>query len=449
MNITLTLITLSILVYLLFFQIKIWKWRCFISPGFYFAALWILGVIGSKIFTDLDIVPLAFPHYLDELNVYVAFTGLCFLGLTKKGRKKINTDTIFLRFIPSYNIFLYAGLFLVLVALYAFVSAGANFNMGENRQAMHDTVESQSVLVGYAQSISSIFSICAGYAWGLIFVEKKKATLAQKMILLLPMLSGLIFSIYLGGRIDLIFSVVKYIIGFILAVPLLPAKKVRKKILLLGILCMFCVSIFISAVASQRQEHYGGDNEQFKLVTDGKLYMKVIYGPMEYMVSSYLGYQYRRDDFVDLNNLGYGSYTFNGFINWTLPFAGRIGLENFSIANQFDIYHPSQESYDFERIFFYTTHSSYIPIVQDFGTKGAFVLIFILTYLAHYFFIKIQQRQMIRYSSSLLMFLLFLFYWIKSNFYGFLMIPITMTTLYGLLVLDLLNYLFKRKKIIK
>lgn len=443
MNFILTVVDSVILILLIIRQIKIWQWRCFISPGFYFGFLWVLGVIGVFVFSSLEIFPITFPEYLDELNIYVGFTGLCFLLVTDKGRNTINENGMIFAFIPSFRIFLMFSSLLLIVAFTVFVLNGASFNMGAARERMHETLANQSVWVGYVGALSTVLSICAGYMYGKFFMGQTKLSYFRMVICLFPMISGLLFSLYLGGRVNFVYSIVEYVIGFSLAIPIHPAKKVNKKIVIYSLSGFVLVSFFISLVAAQRQEYYGGASYQYNIVKEAYPVMSVVYGPMEYMVSSYLGYQYRRDDLVDLNNLGYGLYTFNGFINWTLPFAGRLELENFSIAKIFGVYHDPQASYDFSRIYYYTTHSCFIPIVQDFGKWGAFPFILFLVYISHNLFVNIQKKYRIRYSSSLFMFYLFLFYWLKSNYYGYLMNSV-IVLLYGFIIIDIVN-LFRYK----
>ena len=444
MNSSITLIVFIILLCLIIRQIKVWKWRCLISPGFYFGALWILGVLGSDVFSKVGFLPLTYPEYLDELNIYVGFTGFCFLLFTKRGRCLVNENGAIFNFIPNFTVFSLLSIVTLLVALITFVSSGASFDMGQNRSVVHDTVRNQSNIVGYFQILSTVLSICSGYVYGKFFIGKLNLSLLKKIILILPIMSGLVYSIYLGGRVNFIYAICDCVIGFSLAIPLMPSKKISRKIIATCLALGLLISFFISAVAAQRQETHGGSSHLFTEVTADNILLKVLYGPVEYMTSSYIGYQYRRDDFVDLNNLGYGSYTFNGFINWTLPFSSSLGLGDASIAKTCGIYHRAQESYDFERLFYYTTHSCYIPIVQDFGTIGAFPFIFLLVYISHRLFINIQRRKFIKHACSFFIFYLFLNYWLKSNYYGYLMNSV-LIVLYGFLFIDIINYFLKKE----
>ena len=171
-----------------------------------------------------------------------------------------------------------------------------------------------------------------------------------------------------------------------------------------------------------------------------------MYGPIEYMMLTYVGYQFRRDDAVDLDNLGYGQYAFNGFINWTIPFAGQLGMGDVSIANALDIYYDNQETYDYERVAYNCTHSLYIPLVKDFGTSVLiYIVIVVLTYAAHFLFVKIQRKKYIGYACSLFLYYLFWNYWVKSNYYGTLSSTI-LIPFYGFFIVDFFKYCLKSNK---
>jgi len=294
MNIFIAYTVLLILVLLIIKQIKVWKWRCLLSPGFYFGLLWSFGVFGAPLFSVAGYLPLIYPEYLNELNILVGYTGLCFLILTKNGRERIpNKQKITLNFIPKKNVLTIISLILFITALYAFISNGANFNMGQARVLMHKTEESQSTLIGYVQTLSLPLSICYGYLWGRIYASNYNMSNQMKIISLLPLLSNFLFSLYLGGRVNLIYTLLQYVIGFCLYIPIYTFKKTSKKIFASLIIGAIIVSSFISAVAAQRQGYYGGTAEQFKTINKNNMIMEILYGPIEYMTASYLGYQFR------------------------------------------------------------------------------------------------------------------------------------------------------------
>lgn len=446
MNLPLAIIALVILILLIYRQISVWKWRVFISPGFYFGIVWTFGVLGCIVFDQLGILLEAYPQYIDELNGFVAFTALCFWILTSQGRKRIVEDRgVQLCYISSFSLFTILSTLLFIMGLLTFIQAGANFNMGLARERMHDNVAGQSVLIGYVRSMALPLCIYAGFVWGQFFSRECSFGILKKMALCLPLLANLLHSMYLGGRVDFVYGIVYYLIGFFLCVCLKPARKISNKVFGTALLGFVVLNLFITGISIQRAQHYNSDNNYQNIVANENAFLGMLYGPMEYVIASYTGYQFRRVDAVDLNHLHYGACTFNGFINWTLPFAGQLGLQDFSIAKLLGIYYNNQEGYDYERPFFYTTNSCYIPMVKDFGVYGVFFCITFLVYISHRLFVKIQEKRYINRAYKLFFYFIFFNYWLKSNFYGSLSEGLIIV-LYGLLIIDFCNWLSRSKK---
>lgn len=438
-------ITVVILILLVMRQISVWKYRVFLSPGFYFGAFWIFGVFGVSLFSMLDMIPMTYPEYVDELNILIGFTGLCFLLYTSWGRKKINQDAIVVNF-TTQQIFNILSVILLLAAVADFLRLGGQFNMGAAREALHENQASRPAWIGYIETLSLPLSVMAGYKIATTLMHKTKLSIANKIFLILPLVANFFFSVSVGGRVHFVYAFITYLIGCSLAMPMkLRLSQLKKPIIMLTIAIVLVIS-FISMVAAQRSQYYLGRVDEKQAYFESKYgALGFLYGPVEYMVASFIGYQYRRYDAVDLNELGYGQYTFNGFINWTIPFSGQLGLEDLSIAKTFDIYYDNQETYDFERMFYFTTHSCYIPLVKDFGTSYMlYIVIALLTYISHYLFVQIQRRSVIRNACSIFLYYIFWNYWVKSNYYGTLSSTV-LVPLYGFIIIDLVSHIFVRK----
>lgn len=436
MNSDIALITLTILIITLLYQIKIWKARVLLSPAFYFSIIWILGILGLLLFKSVDILIETYPEYIDELNILVGQTGLCFIAVTKIGLKKVNTQIISINYFVTFRLFALLSICYFLLSLYVFFVEGRGFDFVAARDNMHETIENRSFIVGYFRLLSIPLSIFAGSKIIKILLNLEQANFKKIAIIILPFVSDTLFSLTEGGRVAMVYGMMLYLVGAILTVPSNFKVKARKKIIFYGLLLAFFINSMISwigEVRSSKDDTY----ESTQLIKEKLGVYSFMYGAMEYVNSSYVGYQYRRVDAVD-KNLGYGQYTFNGFINWQIPFASRFGIENASIANAFDIYYFNQETYDFSRDYFYVTHSAYLPIIKDFGFLGSFFAIFFIVYLSHYFFIRIQQRRNINRSINFFFYYLFLIYWAKSNFYGTLSDSV-LVPLFGFLIVDFLN----------
>lgn len=440
MNEFLAIVTLVILIVLIVRTILVWHMRAFLSPALYFGAIWALGVLGVTIFHPVGLLYEPYPQYIDELHILVSFTALCFLFWTKKGRKAVNDKQIQLNFTFD-SVYVFFSILLFLIALYDFISLGGNLNMAQARQNVHEIQDSRSVIIGYGHTLLIPLSVYGGYKL-VSFLSSGISLFSPKMLFfILPLLSGFIFSVDVGGRVDVVYSFANYFLGMALYLPLHTSVRRYKRVFVWIVLGAFMVTFFISGVANQRDLYGKGYNTDAEIyLTEESPVLGALYGPVSYVVSSYSGYQLRRVDAVDPNQLGYGMYTFNGFINWTLPFSGLIGLGDFSIAKTFGIYYYNQETYDYQRELYYTTHSCYIPMIKDFGFWGSLICIFFLTLISHNAFVAIQKRKSLEYACSLFFYILFWNYWSRSNFYGTLSSTVLMQ-LYGFLIIDIANLL--------
>lgn len=442
MSLTIAFISLIVLAIGVYAQLTVWKARALMSPGFYFSVIWGLGIIGVIIFKSLGILVEYIPKHIDELNILVAFTSFCFTLFVKRGRNRVSSEvSINIEFISSTQLFKILSVFYLLLSVYVFFTEGSGLDFATARDSMHTTIENRSFLVGYFRILSVPLAIYAGSRLVKLLSHSKRVSITTYIYLMLPFLADTLFSFTEGGRVAMVYSMLMYVVGGAISLPINFNFKLYKKVLLNAVIFIIMLNVIISWIGSIRADKY---DDKVNLVKKELGPMSFLYGSISYIQTSYLGYQYRRDDAVDLNNLGYGKYTFNGFINWELPFSARFGLENSSIAHLLGIYYHNQETYDFTRDYYYVTHSAYIPIIKDFGFKGAFIAIFFIVFIAHSLFIKIQKRNEIKYATTFFFFYLFFDYWSRSNFYGSLSSSI-LIPLYSFLLIDIINFITHNK----
>jgi len=415
MSISTALATFIILLLLILFQIKVWKYRVLLSPAFYFGILWLFGVTGLLINNSADVIVDTYPEFIDELNILISFTGLCFIAFTKTGRKKITINKIDITKINTWTNYVILCVILFIVAIVIFFTEGNGFDFGKARNSMHETVANRNVLVEYIRLVSAPLSIFAGSIICLLFTAKNNIYKTKYLFLLLPFLSNMLFSLTEGGRVSMVFSLTQYLIGFGLTIPTKWSLLGSKKVIAILLAGFIAINLLISWVGTVRS--VSDHNTKHIVIKEELGVFSPLYGITEYVSSSYIGYQFRRIDAVS-PELGYGRYTFNGFINWTIPFFSQLGIKNGSIADIFGIYYHNQETYDRKRPYYYVTHSSYIPIIKDYGFRGAFLCIIFLTFITQRLFIKIQMRDNIFVNIQFFWFYLFFEYWVKSNFYG-------------------------------
>lgn len=439
MNPVYSIIAFSIAVLLVIQQIRVWRYRVLLSPGFYFGFVWSFGFLGVTIFHPVGLMIERYPHYIDELNILAGFTCLCFLYWTKRGRNTINENSIAVHFPTMVFRVLAVILLIAAVSELMRITVGMK-NMGEARKMVHDIESSRSLLTNYAIITSKVLSILAGYKIADSLVKNVKLRLDEITFLIMPLIANLFLSVVVGGRVNFVYSAVYYGIGAGFSLPSM--FRLKGKILGAGIVGLIIVVLFINTVSSQRYISSTGEvSVAERYIKDKSPVLGAVFGPIVYMTTTFVGYQYRRVDDVDPTHLGYGMYTFNGFINWSLPFSDLLGLRNVSIAKSLNIYYNNKATYDNKREFYYATHSGFLPMVKDFGFKGAFICVFFLTLLSHTLFVRIQRRESIIHCYQIYFFLLFLDYWIKMNFYGNLSDSV-FVKLYPLLIIDILDNFF-------
>lgn len=442
MSLIIAFLTLIILILTLLYQVKVWKIRALLSPGFYFSIIWISGLIGLILFHSIGILIEVYPEYIDELNILLSFTGISFIIVTKFGYKKVNSSIIKINYCHSFRLLKLLAFIYFLLALYVFFVEGSGFDFGEARNNMHQTIENRSFIVGYFRLLSIPLSIYSGSEIVKGLLQIKNHSVINYIFLILPFISDSLFSLTEGGRVAMVYGIVFYTIGAVLTMPQNFKIKNRKKLFFYGLLIFIFLNGMVSWIASVRYIA-SGNQAKSELIKESLGPFSVFHGAIEYVNSSYVGYQYRRVDAVS-ENLGYGRYTFNGFINWELPFSSKLGIENASIAKALDIYYHNQETYDYSRDYYYVTNSAYIPIIKDFSFTGSFFAIFFIVWCSHYFFVKIQKNREIKRATKFFFYYLFLIYWARSNFYGSLSGSI-LIPLYGFLIVDILNILTNKK----
>ena len=272
----LALTTLFILVVLIVRTIRVWHFRALLSPAFYFGAIWFLGVLGVSIFHPVGLLYEPNPQYIDELHVLISFTALCFILWSKKGRKTVNENHIQMNFtlVWVYN---FLSIILFLIALYDFISLGGNLNMGYARENVHKIQDSRSVIIGYGHTLLIPLSIYGGYKL-VLQLSKGYSLFSPKLVfLILPILSGLIFSIDVGGRVDVFYSFLNYFVGIALYLPLHTRIKDYKRVFAWSVVGILIITLFISGVANQRSIYSKGviDEAEEYLSEKSLVYIKV------------------------------------------------------------------------------------------------------------------------------------------------------------------------------
>lgn len=393
---------------------KKWRTQAILHPGLYFSGLWLVSTISQSLSSSFDLMPTPNESAIYELNVYAAFTSFIFILMSNIGKKGHTVKPTF--YLVDNNIrFIKILITIALIStITTFVSSGASFDFNANRA---DIISDQSHMSRSYTLLDSILAVCnttlpfvtivVGYCLGVQLAtdEKKMKTIW----IVLPLAIAFISAMTQGGRIAVLTSIRNYIIGIGFALPLytIPKSKIFK---LLGYtsLCAFIFLSFISIIGESRADYTGYEY--------GFSRFGIFSGVVDYMTSHYWGFQLRRIDYANDINLYYGINTFYGFLDFRIPFSASLGLN----GNIWDILGFNYDPYAIYKSGVegcFTTSSQFMPLIADFGTKGAYIVIIFLVYITQMLFLSVINNPK-RNAISLVFFYMFFSFWFGSNFNG-------------------------------
>ncbi|WP_428109518.1 O-antigen polymerase [Caldisericum sp.] len=425
--------------------------KLLLHPGTYFGFIWLTAVISQLILELSGIKFLTpFPEFVNEMNVLVIFTGICFIFIIFLTPNYFRFNhKIKILFINKslYKIVSYLTLFGATFKLvYTWYMLGVAWNLAEIRVAyaakrgyFNDTVSLFSLL-SYMNFFYTVISIIAGYCIGLLF-QFKRAPIRSRWLLSIPFVVTIIYTLTIGGRNPLAYGIKLYLFGFALSLVPQTVRILSRKLIIYIILGVFSFFLFTTYVAEQRDEVAG--NISFSQYLDNT-YLKPFSGIIQYMNAHYWGYQLRRFDSFDPNNLGYGKYTFYGILNFRVPFSNALFGTDISILDFFsDLSYNKLDYFALQadgREGYYTTRSVYLEMICDYGQIGIFVFILVFVFLTNYLYILIEKRRLISVISILPLFFVFS-YWSSSNFQS-----VFATNVYGPII-SFFVYDFLNKKV--
>lgn len=393
---------------------KVWHWRSFAHPGFFFAVLWLVSVISEWYMIIIDYASLPFPEYIDELNVYTAFTSLCFLVVSLIGSEyskyPIIIDVITNK--RNYILLMCCSLFSAMVQ---FMLAGATLSFGSNRINTTDGLMHINRQATIWDSILSIMmspltflSLTMGMSLAQ-FITKQRPIFKNYLLIAMPFLITLIIALTIGGRNPVIMTIKNYLLGMGLCLPFIVNEAIKRKLIVLVVSSIVFFSLFSTLVANERSIV----NEINVKEYDSSV-ASSFSGIMEYMSAHYWGYQLRRTDFSKGDNLRYGVATFYGLGNISVPFSASLGL-NGNLWDLVGIDYDPLETYKSGEVGFYTTSTIYALLVRDFGVEGTYIAIIIIVFITQMIFINLFKRRTLSILSLLPIVIVFS-YWASSNF---------------------------------
>lgn len=409
-------ITLIIVLFVLWiFFCKLGLQKMILHPGTYFLILWAVSIASEWILSCIGVAIIIDSYYIDELNCYAAYTAICFLLCLLLDKKntvgKIKTFKLF----GSYNQFVFFTIVSFAGLLIRFISIGASFNMGANRANIfeYDAASSGNFIGSLFIYFNFILQIYSGFLYASKKFNLRNIDL-KYWIILLPLIEGVFEGVMIGGRNPVIITLKYFIvgIGFAFIGFELPKRKLKKLFCSLAVFFL-CFVVFSTIVGNQRAETFGQDNKIEEL---NNPILNFTYGINKYMSDHYWGYQLRRMDYVDENNLLYGAASFYGALDIKIPFSSRFGIkDNLNLWSIFTTYTPKELYFDLKYEGYYTTNTIYLSLMKDFGPYGMLFVIFIMVLITHksYSFILDNSSKKL---TSIFIYILLFTYWSSSNF---------------------------------
>jgi hypothetical protein len=235
---------------------------------------------------------------------------------------------------------------------------------------------------------------------------------------MITFLITLIYVFTIGGRNPLAVGIKLYVFGLAFSLPFQLYGRIKRKVVLTMLFVIVAFGLFSTFVGNQRDQVSSG-YAYIQPSSDkmNSIVLNNFSGIMDYMGAHYSGYQLRRADTFDPQNLGYGIYTFNGLFNFSIPFSSFLGfrgtlgdLLGFPV-NELSYYRLAQ----LNKSSFWTTRSVYIEMICDFGVKGVYIFIFFFTFYTHTLFLTLFSKRFNKALKLLLIYICFT-YWASSNF---------------------------------
>jgi len=421
---------------------KVWGFRSFIHPGFYFAFLWIVSVTSQWYLIKINYASLPHPEYIDELNIYAAYTSICFsiFSLWKFHKtRKILLDVDIVRDVNRYRVLTYIVLICVIIM---FISLGASFSFAYNRMEQTEGLKHIGRNFSFLYSISSIMvstliflTISAGIFLSRIITKQVSKT-NNKWILLMPLFATFIYALAIGGRNPIIGTLKNYFLGIGIGIPIMISSKIKKKILSI----IFSSVILFALFSTFIQEGRANIKQQSTKTYDSK-FVENFSGIMEYMSAHYWGYQLRRIDFATGEDLMYGVATFYDIGSISIPFSSQLGI-NGDLWTLFGVKYDPLGIYKSGSEGSYTTSTIYSLLIKDFGIVGTYIAIILLVAITQIVFLNLMNKPK-KTAISLIFHILFFTYWASSNFNsGFMNIQ---GLIIGAVIFDLVLRNYDRK----
>ena len=290
--------------------------KMILHPATFFFAIWIVSVVSEWVFDSMGLAFIVDRVYINELLLYVAYTVLCFDLVLLINKRKVNNISIkFDRMIGNIHAYKLLSCLYLLSVIILFVINGRSFNMAQNRSDMLGAGNTTYSLLSILTSFGFVLHLISGYLLSEKYINKRKIGVGS-IWFFIPIVVGIMQGVLIGGRNPIMIMIKYCLIGVGLSIIYINSKQLLYKFAAYAIIVITIFSFFSTHVDDQRHELSGisAFSENFS-----NPILRQFSGIMHYSTAHYLGYQCRRIDYVDEDNLLYGAATFYGLGSLKLP----------------------------------------------------------------------------------------------------------------------------------
>lgn len=388
-------LSLSLMLILQIMLYRNYRIGCIAHPGTWFISAWAFAYLGYYLAVALE-VPLlgvVYDQYLlNLLDTFVSVTagGFLFALVLYHPRRQllqqISTSNLPTQKHSLYRFFAYLAFS---AALLNWVALGANISEIEaRRETWLMSVPAVTIVLKFLFIFCYPTALLAGWNYGRIILDQKRVAFGQHLMLLLPMLAGLFWTLGTGGRQALGIVLLYYAVGLVLFIaavaprlPKLLLKHTMKKIFVRGVVIAILFTAIINITSLIREKHKVGfvDIEAgFRKYAVVGLFSEVI----EYVAVSITSFQLNCNLHTAATK-NFGRETFgvlrffriNSLLGWERRTAVDIIRENEAKAAQ-------------GNILVNATSSVYKDIITDFNIELGLFISSVLAIISHIVFVR-------------------------------------------------------------
>jgi hypothetical protein len=442
-------------------QFSIYRIKILLHPSFWFFIIWIFSVLSFDLINNIGIINIVFyEDILEELFVYVGFTAICFALFSLISYKNYHKIVIPWAFKINNNLYQRFTLVIFLIVLFNTLLFSST-NVVENREKILQTALETSN-TGSVSPTRFLLNMVLAFNTPLLIINGKLiAEYFEDFIynnnhrkfnyyLLLPLLSEILKTFSSGGRAGLFTTFIIIFLGFAIGVFTSDIKSITKISMGLRYAFIFfiCFSLYSNFVNSKRSEEVGSSENIFEDRWNNFPYLKPFSGIIEYLIDHYPGYQLRRIDSAEPEP-ALGRYSLAGITNPGIPILSQIVGVPLSIQTLFnikanDVVAASNKSVEENLPWSRTTATVYKNLYDDWGYKGTFFAIALLTYLTQVVFNRVFKNPHISITSFFLLYLSTLF-WSITIFSHVIVQNWFINTFYAFFVFDVINRIYNVK----